>query len=205
MRVWGLPDLDGRVQLQGIAFPAPHGWTRCWVTLTYKRSPKPIRSWGGSPYRRVLYGTDPMRIWGPHKNSWIRIQESGSRCIHIQFGMIRGSGPRPDPESFAFSVLMNFFLRIRTQGSGSGFTSHPTVLEKFSTWFVKENSDPRLPLSGSVHVLQFSLRCGTWFEDWDVHPRTGTVVRCDTTRQWTTDQASASGSAFRTARYASAF
>ncbi len=51
--------------------------------------------------------------------------------------MIRGSGPRPDLESFAFSVLMNF-LRIRTQGSGSGFASHPTALEKFKHDILEE-------------------------------------------------------------------
>ncbi len=52
---------------------------------------------------------DPMRIWGLHKNSRIRIQESGSGGIRLQFGMIRGSGPRPDPESFAFFCFDEFF------------------------------------------------------------------------------------------------
>ncbi len=44
----------------------------------------------------------------------IKIQESGSVCIRISFGMIRGSRPRPDPESFAFFISMSFF-------DGSGF------------------------------------------------------------------------------------
>ncbi len=43
-----------------------------------------------------------MRIWGPHKNSWIRIRESKSECIRITFSLIRGSGPSPDPELFSF-------------------------------------------------------------------------------------------------------
>ncbi len=30
-------------------------------------------------------------------------------CIRISFGMIRGSGPRPDPELFAFCISMSFF------------------------------------------------------------------------------------------------
>jgi hypothetical protein len=42
------------------------------------------------------------------------IQESGSICIRISFCMIRESGPRPDPELFAFSISMSFF-----DGSGS--------------------------------------------------------------------------------------
>ncbi len=39
----------------------------------------------------------------------IKILESGSTCIRIQFGMIRGSGRRPDPESFAFFGFDEFF------------------------------------------------------------------------------------------------
>jgi hypothetical protein len=41
--------------------------------------------------------------------------------------MIRGSGPRPDPESFAFSVLMDFFtdpdprIRIRVRVTPNSF------------------------------------------------------------------------------------
>jgi hypothetical protein len=38
-----------------------------------------------------------------------------------------------------------------------------------------------------------------------VHPRTGTVERRSTAPNWTTDPASASGSAFRTVGYAAAF
>ena len=68
----------------------------------------------------------------------IKIPESGSRCIRIQFGTIRGSGPRPDPESFAFSVLMNFFtdpdprIRIRVRVTPNSFTKKfkPDILEE---------------------------------------------------------------------------
>ncbi len=82
----------------------------------------------------VPYGTDPMRIWGPHKNSWIRIQEFGSTCIRIKFVMIRGSGPRPDPESVAFCISMSFFMdpdprvRIRVRAS-------PNSFNKIFTWY----------------------------------------------------------------------
>jgi hypothetical protein len=98
----GLPDLDGGVRLQGIAFPDSHRRLRCRVTPTYKRSSSPIRSGGGGPYRTVrTQCKSGVRI---------KIPESGSRCIHIQFGMIRGSGPRPDPESFAFCIFDEFFM-----------------------------------------------------------------------------------------------
>ncbi len=130
------------VRLQGIAFPGSHRWSRCRVTLTYMRSSSPIRSRRGGS---VPYGTDPMRIWGPHKNSWIRIQESGSRCIRIQSGMIR----------LHFTVLMSFFtdpdprIGIRVHVTPNSFRKILNMI------FLKENSDPRLPFDGSAHVLQF--------------------------------------------------
>jgi hypothetical protein len=45
--------------------------------------------------------------------------------------MIRGSGPRPDPESFAFSVLMNLQLNSWT------------ALEKFKHDIFGGKPDPR--------------------------------------------------------------
>ncbi len=81
----------------------------------------------------VLYGTDPMRIWGPHKNSWIRIRESESGCIRIAFSGIRGSGPSPDPELYAFRDLKDFW-RVRIRGSGTGFASHSNSFRKFLLW-----------------------------------------------------------------------
>ncbi len=125
--VWGLPDLDGRVRLQGIAFPAPHRWSRCRVTLTNKRGSSPIRSGGGDPYRMVRIRCE--------SGVRIKIPESGFK--------------NPDPDAFAFNLVrladpdhvriqnhLHFlfwwiFLQIRTQGSGSGFASHLTALEKF--------------------------------------------------------------------------
>jgi hypothetical protein len=80
-----------------------------------------------------------MRIWGPHKNSWIRIQESGSTCIRIQFGMIRGSGPCPYQESFAFYISMSFFygsaprIRIRVRVTPNSFRKNLNMI------FLKEN------------------------------------------------------------------
>ena len=74
-------------------------------------------------YRRsgsVLYCTDPIRIWGPHK----KIPESGFKnpdpeAFALSFGMIRGYGLGPDPESFCvlcFDVhLMDPDSRIRIQ------------------------------------------------------------------------------------------
>ncbi len=112
------------VRLQGIAFPVPHGWSRCRVPLQNMRSSSLIGSGGGDPYRLV------------------RIQcESGVR-IKIPESVFKN----PDPAAFAFSLVwfadpdhvrirnhLHFlfwwiFLRIRTQGSGSGFASHPTAL-----------------------------------------------------------------------------
>ncbi len=70
------------------------------------------------------------RIWGPHKNSWIRIRESESGPIRITFNSIRGSGPHPYPDLYAFCVLEDFW-RVRIQGSGPGFTSHSATLKRF--------------------------------------------------------------------------
>jgi hypothetical protein len=199
-----LPDLDGMVRLQGIAFPASHGWSRCRVPLTYKRGSSPIISGGGGPYRTVRTRCESgVRI----KNSWIRIQESGSRCICIQFDTIRGSGPRPDPESFAFSVLMNFFMDpdpriwIRVRVTPNSFRKilnmifWKKILTRAYLWV-----DPfmfYILASKKIRYPVWGLR--------RVRPRTCTVVRCGTAQQRTTDPASASGSAFRTVRYASAF
>ncbi len=94
-----------------------------------RRQPDRIRRRGSAPY-----GMDPMRIWGPHKNSRIPIQESGSGCIGIQFGMIRGSGPRSDPELFAFSLLMDFFtdpdprIRIRVRVTPNSFRKNLNMI-----------------------------------------------------------------------------
>ncbi len=61
----------------------------------------------------------------------ITILESGfenpNQDVCITFGAIRGSGSRLDPELFAFCILRSFLI----SGSGSGFASHPTALEKF--------------------------------------------------------------------------
>ncbi len=68
-------------------------------------------------------------------------------------GMIRGSGPHPDRESFAFCGLMNFFtdpeprIRIWVRVTPNSFR------KILNMTFLKENSDPRLPLDGSVHVF----------------------------------------------------
>jgi hypothetical protein len=63
--------------------------------------------WGSRILRRgsVLYGIDPMQIWAPHKNSRIRIQESGSVPIHITFEPICRSGPL-DLHSFCFQRFL---------------------------------------------------------------------------------------------------
>ncbi len=69
--------------------------------------------------------------------------------------MIRGSGPRPDTESFAFLGFDEFFtdpdprIRIRVRVTPSSFRKILNMI------FLKENSDLRLPLDGSVHVFTF--------------------------------------------------
>ncbi len=79
----GLPDLDGVVRLQGIAFPDSHRCLGCRVTLTYKRSSGPIRSGGGGPYRTVRIRCE--------SGVRIKIPESGFK--------------NPDPDAFAFSLV----------------------------------------------------------------------------------------------------
>jgi hypothetical protein len=72
--------------------------------------------------------------------------------------MIRGSGPCLDPESFAFSVLMNFFtdpdprIRIRVRVTPNSFRNNLNMI------FLEEKADPRLPLSGPVHIFTFSFK-----------------------------------------------
>ena len=64
--------------------------------------------------------------------------------------MIRGSGPRPDPESFAFSVLMNFFTdpdpRIRNRVR----VTHNSFRKNLNMIFLEENGSAP-PLSGTVN------------------------------------------------------
>jgi hypothetical protein len=145
-----LLDLDGMVRLQGIAFPVSHRWSRCRVTLTYMRSSSPIRSGGGGPYRTVRTRCE--------SGVCIKIPQSGFK--------------NPDPGAFAFSsvwfadpdhvrirnhlhfaVLMNFFtdpdprIRIRVRVTPNSFR------KILNMTFLEENSDPRLPLDGSVHVF----------------------------------------------------
>ncbi len=183
-------------------------------TLTNKRSSSPIRSGGGNPYRMVRIRCE--------SGVSIKIPESGFK--------------NPDPDAFAFSFVwfadpdhvrirnhLHFLcwwifftdpdprIRIRVPVTPNSFRKILNMI------FLKENSDPRLPLSGSIDVFTFFAlkRWGTRFEDWDVdpdrgpdprvRPGAGPVVRCGTAQQRTTDPASASGSAFRTVRYASAF
>ncbi len=112
------------VRLQGIAFPAPHGWSRCRVSLQT---------------RDVLAQSDPEE---GVRTVMVRIRcESGVRIKIPESGF-----KNPDPDAFAFSLVwfadpdhvrirnhLHFlffliFLRIRTQGSGSWFASHPTAL-----------------------------------------------------------------------------
>jgi hypothetical protein len=57
----------------------------------------------------------------------------------------------------------------------------------------------------AVRGLRIETRIRDQSPDLRVRPRTGTVVRRGTAQQRTTDPASASGSAFRTVRYAAAF
>jgi hypothetical protein len=57
----------------------------------------------------------------------------------------------------------------------------------------------------AVHGLRIETRIRDRSPDPRVRPRTGTVKRRGTAQQRTTDPASASGSSFRTVRYAAAF
>ncbi len=57
--------------------------------------------------------TDPMQIWGPHKNCRIRIQESGSAPICIALIQLA------DPDHVRIRIYMHFsFLKI-FDGPGS--------------------------------------------------------------------------------------
>ncbi len=155
----------------------------------------------------VPYGTDPMRIWGPHKkipnpDSRIRIRRHSPLVWYdSRIRTTSGSG------IICIFCFDEFFLRIRTQGSGSGFASHPTALEKFKhdIFRRKSGSAPTFEwIRSCFYIFSFKkdavpgLRIETRIR---VRPRTGTVVRCGTAQQRTTDPASASGSAFRTVRY----
>jgi hypothetical protein len=64
--------------------------------------------------------------------------------------MIRGSGPRPDPELFAFCISMSFLMdpdpRIRVRVPSNSFRKIFTVI------FFKENGSAP-PFSGSGHVF----------------------------------------------------
>jgi hypothetical protein len=60
-------------------------------------------------------------------------------------------------------------------------------------------------LKNAVRGLRIETRIPDRSPDLRVRPRTSTVGRRGTAQQWTTDPASASGSAFCTVRYAAAF
>ncbi len=105
------------VRLQGIAFPVPHGWSRCRVPLQNMRSPSPIGSGGGDPYRMVRIQCqsgvrikipesgfkNPDLVAFPSSLVWfvdpdrVRIRNH----LHFLFWWIfYGSGPKdPDPGS----------------------------------------------------------------------------------------------------------
>ena len=110
-------------------------------------------------HQGILVGPDALAFRYPYTQElmqpdWIRrrgsvptvriLCESGVRIKIPESGF-----KNPDPDAFAFDLVwfadpdhvrirnhLHFlfwwiFLRIRTQGSGSGFASHPTALEKF--------------------------------------------------------------------------
>ncbi len=115
----------------------------------------PLHQQSSSPtyIRRVLAHSDPEEgvrtVWyGSDANLG-----SGSICIHISFGMIRGSGPCPDPESFAFCISMSFFM---DPDPGSRLTQQ--LQKKFQYDIFKRNQDPSLPLVDPfMFFLQFSF------------------------------------------------
>jgi hypothetical protein len=100
--------------------------------------------------------------------------------------MIRGSGPRPDPESFAFSVLINFFtdpdprIRIRVRVTPNSFRKNLNMIfleekriratfEWIHVWFLhfsfKKDAVPGLriesgsgPRSGSARLPSHRYR-----------------------------------------------
>ncbi len=111
-------------------FLDPHGnvIVRKWLRRWHSESPpgalddrypyiksvcNPIRSGG----RTVPSGTEPMQIWGPHKNSWIRTQESES----YSFALLLVWFADPDHiriqnylhVAFRWVFLMDLDLRIR--------------------------------------------------------------------------------------------
>jgi hypothetical protein len=61
--------------------------------------------------------------------------------------MICGSGPRPDPESFAFCIFDEFFM---DPDPGS---CHTQQLQKNLNMIFERKPDPRQPLDGSGHVF----------------------------------------------------
>jgi hypothetical protein len=124
----GLPDLDGMVRLQGIAFPGPHRCSRCRVTPTYMRSSSPIRSGGGGPYRMVqIRCKSGVRI---------KIPESGFKNPDpdaFAFSLVWYT----DPESFVFCIFDEFFMdpdpRIRVCVTPNSFRKILNMI------FLKEN------------------------------------------------------------------
>ncbi len=118
-------------------------------TLIYKRSSSPIRSGGGGPYHMVRIRCE--------SGVRIKIPESGFK--------------NPDPDAFAFSLLWFAdpdHVRIRNHLHFLFWWIFPdpdpriwirvrvtpnSFLKILNMIFLKENSDPRLPLDGSVHVV----------------------------------------------------
>ena len=120
----GLPDLDGMVRLQGIAFPGPHRWSRSRVTLTYMRSSSTIRSGGGGPYRMVRIRCE--------SGVRIKIPESGFKnpdLDAIAFSLVWFEDPDHVRirNHLHFMVLMNFYtdldprIRIRVRVTPNSF------------------------------------------------------------------------------------
>ncbi len=111
-----------------------------------------------------------------------------------------------------------FFLMDPDQRTRIRVRVLPNSFRKILMWYFFKGSQIHAFLQW-IHscFLQFSfdknavrgLRIETQIRDRSpdprVRPRTGTVERCGTSQQRTTDAASASGSAFRTVRYAAAF
>ncbi len=133
----GLPDLDGMVRLQGIAFPGSHRWSRCWVTLTYMRSSSPIRSGGGGPYRMVRIRCE--------SGVRIKIPESGFK--------------NPDPDAFAFSLVWFAdpdHIRIRNH-------LHFAVLKNF---FTDPDSRIRIRVPVTPNSFRKILNMIFWKKTW---------------------------------------
>ena len=104
--------------------------------------------------RSVLYCTDPIRIWGLHKNSWIRIPESESGCIHITFSAIRRSRPSLDLELVLNGTVRG--LKDEMQETGTALDYGPII-----------KIQVRIPYR-SVHVyfLCFLRRIGKKAAEW---------------------------------------